>query len=55
MRHLARDTNNTVIGLVRNKAAADAKATAEGLHNVHMVEAQYTDFASLKVRDTYFD
>ncbi|KAJ5306733.1 Short-chain dehydrogenase/reductase SDR [Penicillium antarcticum] len=48
VRHLAQDPENTVIGLVRNKAAADAKAKAEGLQNVHMVEAQYTDLASLK-------
>ncbi|KAJ5374605.1 Short-chain dehydrogenase/reductase SDR [Penicillium concentricum] len=48
VRHLAQNPDNTVIGLVRNKAAADSKAKEEGLHNVHMVEAQYTDLASLK-------
>ncbi|KAJ5648816.1 uncharacterized protein N7484_002539 [Penicillium longicatenatum] len=48
VRQLAQDPKNTVIGLVRNKAAAEAKAKEQGLHNVHMVEAQYTDLASLK-------
>ncbi|KAJ5971881.1 Short-chain dehydrogenase/reductase SDR [Penicillium vulpinum] len=48
VRHLAQNPNNTVIGLVRNKVAADSKAKEEGLHNVHMVEAQYTNLASLK-------
>ncbi|KAJ5823593.1 Short-chain dehydrogenase/reductase SDR [Penicillium robsamsonii] len=48
VRNLAQNPDNTVIGLVRNKAAADSKAKEEGLHNVHMVEAQYTDLASLK-------
>ncbi|KAL2820932.1 NAD(P)-binding protein [Aspergillus cavernicola] len=48
VRYLAQDPRNTVIGLVRNKAAADAKAKEEGLNAVHMVEAQYTDLASLK-------
>ncbi|KAJ5169839.1 Short-chain dehydrogenase/reductase SDR [Penicillium coprophilum] len=48
VRHLAQNPKNTVIGLVRNKAAADLKAKEEGLHNFHMVEAQYTDLVSLK-------
>ncbi|KAJ5899269.1 Short-chain dehydrogenase/reductase SDR [Penicillium taxi] len=47
VRYLSQDPNNTVIGLVRNKAAADAKAKSKGV-NVHMVEAQYTDLSSLK-------
>ncbi|KAJ5206324.1 Short-chain dehydrogenase/reductase SDR [Penicillium cf. griseofulvum] len=50
VRHLAQNPDNTVIGLVRDKEAADSKAKAEGLHNFHMVEAQYTDLGSLKVR-----
>ncbi|KAL4787607.1 NAD(P)-binding protein [Aspergillus varians] len=48
VRQLAADSNNTVIGLVRNKAAADDKAKAQGLTAAHFVEAQYTDLASLK-------
>ncbi|KAL4937927.1 hypothetical protein BDV06DRAFT_226503 [Aspergillus oleicola] len=47
-RQLAADPNNTVIGLVRDKAAADAKAQKWGLTSVHFVEAQYTDLDSLK-------
>ncbi|KAL4792610.1 NAD(P)-binding protein [Aspergillus venezuelensis] len=48
VRQLAADSNNTVIGVVRNKAAADAKAKEQGLALVHFVEAQYTDLDSLK-------
>ncbi|KAL4904149.1 hypothetical protein BDW74DRAFT_32473 [Aspergillus multicolor] len=48
VRQLAADPSNTVIGLVRNRAAADAKAQAQGLTSVHFVEAQYTDLDSLK-------
>ncbi|KAF5861656.1 hypothetical protein ETB97_012743 [Aspergillus alliaceus] len=48
IRYLAQDPKNTVIGLVRNKPAADAKTKEEGLHGVYMVEAQYTDMLSLK-------
>ncbi|KAJ5535583.1 hypothetical protein N7513_008769 [Penicillium frequentans] len=48
VRQLAQDPDNTVIGLVRNKAAAEAKAKEQGIHHVHMVEAQYTDLASLR-------
>ncbi|KAH8705765.1 hypothetical protein BGW36DRAFT_285335 [Talaromyces proteolyticus] len=48
IRALAQNPKNTVIGLVRNKAAADAKVKEEGLHGVHIVEAQYTDLSSLK-------
>ncbi|KAJ5902194.1 Short-chain dehydrogenase/reductase SDR [Penicillium taxi] len=47
VRHLSQNPNNTVIGLVRDKAAADAKAKSEGV-TVYMVEAQYTDLLSLK-------
>ncbi|KAJ5669277.1 hypothetical protein N7462_010347 [Penicillium macrosclerotiorum] len=48
LRELAGNPENTVIGLVRNKAAAEAKVKEEGLVGVHIVEAQYTDLASLK-------
>ncbi|KAL5336822.1 NAD(P)-binding protein [Aspergillus crustosus] len=42
------DPENIVIGLVRDKAAAEKRFRREGLSNVHAVEAQYTDLASLK-------
>ncbi|KAL4886213.1 NAD(P)-binding protein [Aspergillus karnatakaensis] len=48
IRQIAADPSNIAIGLVRNKAAADEKAKAQGLTNAHFVEAQYTDLASLK-------
>lgn len=41
--HLAKDPGNTVIGLVRNKGAVEAKLGADGLTNVHIFEADITD------------
>ena len=43
--------NNTVIGLVRNKATADAKLRKENLNvkNLHVIEVNYVDLPSLKV------
>ncbi|KAL3472590.1 NAD(P)-binding protein [Aspergillus californicus] len=48
IRYLAQEPNNTVIGLVRNKSAAEAKAKEEKLDGVLFVEGQYTDLPSLK-------
>ncbi|KAJ5357135.1 hypothetical protein N7541_004293 [Penicillium brevicompactum] len=48
VRQLAQNPNNTVIALVRNKSAVHEKVVTEGFSNVHIVEAQYTDFPSLK-------
>ncbi|CAG8209700.1 unnamed protein product [Penicillium salamii] len=48
IRQLAQDPTNTVIGLVRDKGAAEEKVIAEGLSNIHIVEAQYTNYSSLK-------
>ncbi|CAG7972819.1 unnamed protein product [Penicillium salamii] len=39
IRQLAQNPTNTVIGLVRDKAAAEKKVLEEGLSNVHIVEA----------------
>lgn len=40
---LSKDPSNTVVGLVRNKAATDAKAAKDGLpKNVHIIEADIT-------------
>ncbi|KAK2800757.1 hypothetical protein FQN51_005897 [Onygenales sp. PD_10] len=48
VRQISQDRQNTTIALARNKVAAEAKFAKEGIDNVHVVEAQYTDFASLK-------
>ncbi|CAG8235931.1 unnamed protein product [Penicillium salamii] len=48
IRQLAQNPTNTVIGLVRDKAAAEKKVLEEGLSNVHIVKAQYIDYSSLK-------
>jgi uncharacterized protein YbjT (DUF2867 family) len=50
---IARNPENKIIGLVRNRAALDSKIAAEGLKNVTVVEADYTDLASLKVIHRY--
>jgi NAD(P)-dependent dehydrogenase (short-subunit alcohol dehydrogenase family) len=44
---LATDSANTIIGLVRNKAAADKTVAADGLENVTMVEADIANHESL--------
>ncbi|KAJ9215553.1 hypothetical protein DTO166G4_2923 [Paecilomyces variotii] len=48
VRQLSQKPGNVVIGLVRNKAAADLKVQAQGLQNVHIIEVDYTDLPSLK-------
>ena len=52
VRHLAKDPANTIIGIVRDKAAADRTVSADGLKNVTMVQAEITNRNSLlKARD----
>ncbi|KAI0200563.1 NAD(P)-binding protein [Astrocystis sublimbata] len=50
VRQLSEDTNNVVIGLVRDKAATDKKVAAEigRRPNLHIVQADLTDYDSLK-------
>ena len=48
---MSKDPANTVIGLVRDKAATDAKVTKElSRDNVHIIAGDITDYDSLKVR-----
>jgi NAD(P)-dependent dehydrogenase (short-subunit alcohol dehydrogenase family) len=47
LQSLSRDPSNTIIGLVRNISATRAKLSADGLTNVHLVEADITDSAAL--------
>lgn len=49
---LAANPSNTVIGLVRNKQAAVASLQADGIQNVHIVEADIVDSAALKLAAT---
>ncbi|KAI0159546.1 hypothetical protein GGR57DRAFT_457790 [Xylariaceae sp. FL1272] len=50
LRHISEDPSNIVIGIVRDKAATDKKVAEEigGRPNIHIVEAQITDYESLK-------
>jgi len=49
LRHLSKDSSNTVVGLVRDKAATDAKVKQDGLpKNVHIIEADITSLAAQK-------
>ncbi|TVY73125.1 putative oxidoreductase [Lachnellula suecica] len=49
LRQLSVDPTNTVFGLVRSKAAVEAKVAAEiGRSNIHIIEADTTDPAALK-------
>jgi NAD(P)-dependent dehydrogenase (short-subunit alcohol dehydrogenase family) len=40
VQYLARDTANTIIGIVRDKTAADKAVAADGLKNVTMIQAE---------------
>ncbi|KAJ9496448.1 hypothetical protein H2202_008111 [Exophiala xenobiotica] len=47
VQYLSRDSSNTIIGLVRNKASADASVSRDNLKNVTMLQADISDRASL--------
>jgi hypothetical protein len=52
VRQLSSDSNNTVIGLVRDKSTTE-KAVAEelaGRSNIHILQADITDYEAIKVR-----
>jgi NAD(P)-dependent dehydrogenase (short-subunit alcohol dehydrogenase family) len=52
VQYLAKDPANTVVGIVRDKAAADKSVAADGLKNVTMVQAEIANYKSLiKARD----
>ncbi|KAI1268815.1 hypothetical protein F5Y18DRAFT_372613 [Xylariaceae sp. FL1019] len=48
--HISKDPSNTVVGIVRDKAVTDKKVAEElgDRRNIHIVEAQITDYESLK-------
>jgi NAD(P)-dependent dehydrogenase (short-subunit alcohol dehydrogenase family) len=46
IRKLAKERSNTVIGLVRNKAATEERLTKDSIKNVTIIEADITDFAA---------
>jgi len=52
LRQLSSDPNNTVIGLVRNIPATEKSIVQElsGRKNLHLVQADVTDYEALKVR-----
>ncbi|RFU77340.1 saccharopine dehydrogenase [Trichoderma arundinaceum] len=45
---LASDPSNTVIGLVRNPTATQARLTADGISNVHVIAADIADETALR-------
>lgn len=51
VRELSKSRDNTVIGLVRDKSATDAKIAEElgSLSNIHILEADITNYEALKV------
>ena len=54
LRQLSADPESTVIGLVRNKSATDKKLSEDtdlnGRSNIHILEADVTNYDALKVR-----
>lgn len=48
MKALAAEPSNQVIGLVRNKKATQDRLAADGIANVHVLEADITDEPTLK-------
>lgn len=53
MRQLSANPDNTFFGLVRDKASTEKKVAAElpGRSNIHILQADITDYDALKVRD----
>lgn len=51
IRQYSADPKNIVVGLVRDKSSAQEKVSAElsGRSNVHLIQADVTDYESLKV------
>ncbi|OQV10210.1 hypothetical protein CLAIMM_14239 [Cladophialophora immunda] len=47
VKYLAQNPENTIIGIVRDKAAADKSVAADGLKNVTMIQAEVADHKSL--------
>ena len=47
LKHLSFSQTNTVIGLVRNKAATEERLAADNVTNVHLLPADITDVESL--------
>ncbi|OAP65662.1 hypothetical protein AYL99_01634 [Fonsecaea erecta] len=47
VKYLAQRPENTIIGIVRDKAAADKAVAADGLKNVTMVQAEIANYKSL--------
>jgi hypothetical protein len=56
---LSKDSNNTVVGIVRNKAATVDKISKDeelkGRSNIHILEADLTSYDALKAREPCHD
>lgn len=46
--HLAANPSNTVFALVRNKASTEARLANDNVKNIHVLEADITDFSALR-------
>jgi hypothetical protein len=49
LKNLSSDPSNIVIGIVRNVAEAEAKVSAWGRSNIHIIHGDLNDYDSLKV------
>ena len=47
VKYLAKNPENTIIGIVRDKTKADKSVAADGLNNVTMIQADIADYKSL--------
>ncbi|KAF3071499.1 hypothetical protein CFAM422_006088 [Trichoderma lentiforme] len=47
LRHLSRDSENIIVGLVRNPDAVEAKLASDSIRNVNIIKADLTDHKSL--------
>lgn len=54
LHQLSSDSNNTVVGIVRDKPATERKVSEEleAWPNIHILQADITDYDALKVRET---
>jgi hypothetical protein len=49
LKNLSSDPSNTVIGIVRNVAEAEAKVSAWNRSNIHIIHGDMDDYNSLRV------
>jgi hypothetical protein len=55
LQNLAKNPENTVIGLVRSPASLEAKLKKDGITNVHVLQGDVNNRKSLKVCTLVYD